>query len=53
MGNKIIDLHKEGKFMEEGAEGEITSILSGMSALGYKNDELTEVFYECLVGTNF
>ena len=53
MANQILVLHKGDNFMQDGSESEIANILSGLSALGYRNDALNEVLYECLVGPEF
>lgn len=39
--------------MQDGAESEVANILSGISALGYRNSDLNEVLYECLIGPEF
>lgn len=43
----------EGTFMREGAEGEVANILSAMSQMGYRNEQLNKILYECLVGDEF
>jgi len=45
--------HADNTFFEEGAESEVANILNGLSQLGYRNEELTEVLYSYLVGKDF
>lgn len=50
---QIQKLDAEGTFMKEGGEGEVANILSAMSQMGYRNEDLNKILYECLVGDEF
>lgn len=39
--------------MKEGAEGEVANILSAISQMGYRNEDLNKILFECLVGDEF
>ena len=45
--------HEDGIFFEEGSEAQIANIISSLSELRYRNEPLTEVAFECLVGPNY
>jgi len=53
MADQIIAKHNEGIFMEEGAESEVANVLSGLSQLGYKNEEVIEILWGYLVGPDY
>ena len=50
---QIISKHELGQLLEEGAESEVINILTGFAWMGYRNENMNEVLYECLVGPDF
>jgi len=53
MSESIIKKNNEGVFFESGDESEIVNLLSGMSNLGYRNEEVYQILHDHLVGPNF
>ena len=53
MSDQIKIKHQIGTFFEAGNESEVANVLSGMSQLGYRNEEVIEILFECLVGKDF
>jgi len=53
MSDVIIKKDKDGVLFEAGDESEVVNLLSGMSNLGHRNEEVYEILYKHLVGTNF
>jgi len=50
---QIKDQSDRGEFMKEGHEHEVVNVLSAMSQMGYRNDEMNKIFFECLVGDEY
>jgi len=50
---QIKEQSDRGEFMKQGNEHEVVNILSAMSQMGYRNDEMKNIFLECLVGYEY